>query len=201
MNVFTVYRLVSPYFRRRRMARMAAMLGIDHRTTVLDVGGSWANWYLLPVRPQVVRLNLDPNHADVIGDGCALPFRDKAFDIVFSNSVIEHVADPAAMAREVRRVGRAYWVQAPDFWFPIEPHLVGPFVHWLPAPWRQRVARWFSVRGWTLPADVPWILSEVRLPTAADMRRWFPGGMLLRERFIGLPKSLVMVRSSARIRE
>ena len=75
------------------------------------------------------------------GDGRALPFRDEAFDVVFSNSVIEHVGDAASQrrfAREVARVGRAYWVQTPNRWFPVEQHLLTPLVHWLPKSWQRR---------------------------------------------------------------
>jgi SAM-dependent methyltransferase len=38
------------------------------------------------------------------GDGTALPFRDGAFDLVLSHSVIEHVANPLEYLKEARRV-------------------------------------------------------------------------------------------------
>ena len=38
------------------------------------------------------------------GDGTALPFRNAAFDLVLSHSVIEHVANPLEYLKEARRV-------------------------------------------------------------------------------------------------
>src|ERR1019366_4814761 len=75
------------WFRSRRMRRFARELHISAEPRVLDVAGA-PSW--------------------VAGDGRTLPFRDEAFDVVFSNSVIEHVGDAPAQrrfAREVARVG------------------------------------------------------------------------------------------------
>ena len=86
----------------------------------------------------------------VAGDGRSLPFRDGSFDVVFSNSVIEHVGDAASQrrfAREVARVGRAYWVETPNRWFPVEQHLLTPLVHWLPAAWQGAIVPRFTVVG------------------------------------------------------
>jgi SAM-dependent methyltransferase len=44
------------------------------------------------------------NAAFVQGDGTRLPFRDGAFDLVFSHSVIEHVEDALRYLRECHRV-------------------------------------------------------------------------------------------------
>ena len=57
-------------------------------------------------------------------------FKDKSFDAVFSNSVIEHVGtfeDQKMMANEVIRVTNFYFIQTPNLYFPIEPHFLVPF--------------------------------------------------------------------------
>ncbi len=71
----------------------------------------------------------------VQGDACALPFADGAFDVVFSNAVIEHVGDrerQRAFVREALRVGNRVFLTTPNRWFPIEVHTRLPLVHWLP---------------------------------------------------------------------
>lgn len=40
----------------------------------------------------------------LVGDGCALPFRDDSFDMVVSFDVIQHVATPGSMIAEIARV-------------------------------------------------------------------------------------------------
>jgi hypothetical protein len=137
----------------------------------------------------------------VFADGCVLPFRDASFDVVFSNSVIEHVGDAASQARfaaEVRRVGRAYWVQTPNRRYFLETHLLTPFVHWLPPAWQARLLRHGSVWEWIVrPAPdrreyyLRHYLTRVRLLTARDLGRLFPGARILRERALGWTKSLV----------
>ena len=131
------------------MERFARELGITAATRVLDIGGTPECWQLLAIRPRVTLLNtprakgeLGGAESWVAGDGRALPFRDAAFDVVFSNSVIEHVGDRESQrrfAREVVRVGRSYWVQTPNRWFPVEQHLLTPVVHWLPRPWQRAI--------------------------------------------------------------
>lgn len=82
-------------FRRNRMARFRRAFPLTPQTRVLDVGGTSLNWTLLTVRPRITLLNLpSAGEATVVGDGRHLPFRDRSFDIVFSNSVIEHISSP-----------------------------------------------------------------------------------------------------------
>jgi 2-polyprenyl-3-methyl-5-hydroxy-6-metoxy-1,4-benzoquinol methylase len=66
-------------------------------------------------------------------------FQNDEFDIVFSNSVIEHVGsyeEQNLMASEVRRVGKRYFIQTPNLFFPIEPHFLFPFFQFLPLDYR-----------------------------------------------------------------
>lgn len=81
----------------------------------------------------------EQRHEDVqplAGDATDLrEFGDSSFDVVFSNSVIEHLftfENQRRMAREVQRVGKAFWVQTPNFWFPMEPHFHVPGWQWMP---------------------------------------------------------------------
>jgi hypothetical protein len=197
-------------FRARRMRQFAEWMNVTAHTRVLDVGGTPLNWSLCPVRPQVTLLNL-PRTAEslpvgfrrVIGDGCRLPFPNHSFEIVFSNSVIEHIPDGAArrqFANEVRRVAQAYWVQTPCRSFPIEPHLLTPLVHWLPHAWQAAIVRRATVWEWLerpSPDRRTYLLEhylrDIRLLSPAELAGLFPEARILRERFLGLTKSLIAV--------
>ncbi len=212
MSIHRLYHGISPLFRRRRWQRTAAALGaVD---TVLDVGGMPWGWEGSPIaRSKVTLLNLPgstPPAAEaadfgavVAGDGCALPFADGSFDVVYSNSVIEHLGTwerQQAFAREARRVGRRLWVQTPAREFFVEPHLVAPFIHWLPRAWQRQLIRHGTLRGWLERPDaraVEAFLAEVRLLTAAEMRELFPDCTIERERFLGLTKSYIAVRTAS----
>jgi hypothetical protein len=34
-------------------------------------------------------------------------------------------------------VADRYFVQAPNWWFPVDPHYLVPGIHWLPAAWQK----------------------------------------------------------------
>jgi SAM-dependent methyltransferase len=198
------------HFRRSRMRLFFEVLGAGERTRVLDVGGTELNWLVAGRRPLVTLANLPrgiqpafTGFAAVAATGCRLPFRDRSFDVVFSNSVIEHIADPGERRRfaaEIRRVGRSYWVQTPNRRFPVEPHLWTPFLHYLPRGVQRALVRRFTV--WELlerPTPdrrefyLEHYLNDVRLLDAEELRNLFPEARILRERFLGITKSLVAV--------
>jgi ubiquinone/menaquinone biosynthesis C-methylase UbiE len=193
------------------MLRFAQELRITGQTRVLDIGGTPDYWDMLPARPRLILLNTPRAREDlagavswVAGDGRQLPFRDGAFDVVFSNSVIEHVGDAESQRRfahEIARVGRAYWVQTPNRWFPVEQHLLTPFLHWLPKPWQRAIAPRFNVwRMLTRPSVdrrefyVEHYLRDVRLLSFREIQALFPRARVLRERFCGVTKSLVAMK-------
>jgi hypothetical protein len=138
----------------------------------------------------------------IVGDGCNLPFADGEFDVVFSNSVIEHLGrreSQVCFANEVRRVGKAYWVQTPDPRFFIEPHYLSPFIHWLPIPIRSRLVRYATLWGiLARPSDqeIKDRIEELRLIGAKEFRGLFPDAEIIVERFVGMPKSLVAKMAS-----
>jgi SAM-dependent methyltransferase len=108
-----------------------------------------------------------PQIAYVQGDGCALPFADRAFDLYFSNAVIEHVGGhdrQEAFVREALRVADRVFLTTPNRWFPIEVHTRLPLVHWLP----ERAAN----RAYDL-ARKPWA-KDNHLLGPAELRALFP---------------------------
>ena len=129
---------------------------------------------------------------------------DSSFDIAFSNSVIEHLftfENQSRMATEIRRVASAaYWVQTPNYWFPIEPHFLVPAWHWLPEDARVAILRRRGV-GWAGRCPDPEfarrVVEEHRLMRRRELARLFPDARIVGERFGGLVKSWTAVGTLA----
>jgi len=179
---------------------------------VLDVGGSALIWEFASVRPQLTVLNL-PGGVErtswpfdiVFGDGRNLPFGNGAFDIVFSNSVIEHVgsrADQEQFAREVARVGRHYWIQTPNRRFPVEMHIMLPLIHYLPRSWQAAIVNRFTLwERLVHPSEqarayyLHHFLHELNLLDSGELQTLFPNSTVISERILGIRKSLIAFRA------
>jgi hypothetical protein len=175
---------------------------------ILDVGGFPEFWKDSGVESHLTIINLqpitpptdNPKIVTAIADGTKLPYSDRSFDIVFSNSVIEHVHtfdQQRKFALECMRVGKALWIQTPALIFPIEPHYLTPLVHYLPKTWQRRFIRRFTVWAWLTHPNQEMVdryVDEIRLLTLAELKELFPNCEISRERFLGLIKSYVVVR-------
>lgn len=139
-----------------------------------------------------------------------LPFEDNFFDIVYCSSVIEHVTVPKSdvwtsvsgrefraiarrrqreFAAEIRRLGKSYYVQTPNKWFPIESHTWLPLVGFLPRRLQVSFIR-VSNRCWIKATSPDW-----NLLTAQDMGEMFPDSEIRYERFMGLKKSIMAIKN------
>lgn len=200
--------------RSRRITRLAE--DIFHRygsCRILDLGGTYYYWKIFPedwlekYNVTITLLNLDviplPPEAgkrfeSVVGDACKLSrYKENEFDLVHSNSVIEHVGtweDMSSMASESMRVGKAYYHQTPYFWFPIEPHFLCPLIHWLPLPVRAKIARRVALGNWpraeSFDAAMKAQTSAVLLDRSM-MKSLFRDAKIEFELFCGIPKSVV----------
>jgi hypothetical protein len=179
---------------------------------VLDIGGTPDYWMAFGseldwsrLKVSVVNITMArstrPEIVPLIGDARRMKdFKDLSFDIVHSNSVIEHVGrwdDMASMAAEIRRLAPRYFVQTPYFWFPIEPHARFPLLHWMPESWRYRILMRRSCGFWKKQPDVGSATKAIQSAVLLDKRQiefLFPDGKIVSERFFGLTKSLIAVR-------
>jgi hypothetical protein len=202
---------ISHRMRERRFRLFEKLVeGMPRPIRMLDVGGTNDFWehrgWAGREDVAITLVNLAPEprrHSNIlplVGDATDLSdHADNSYDIAFSNSVIEHLftyEQQARMAREMQRVARAYWVQTPNFWFPVEPHFLTPAWHWLPIGVRVAILRRRGV-GWAGrcqdPAHARRVISEIRLMRRRELQRLFPGATIVGERFGGLVKSWIAV--------
>src|SRR5665213_1562225 len=186
-------RLASPLAARaraRRHARFFALTRLSAGARVLDVGCGRIGLRALEPTLDITGVDLSerPNYPGPFVQADAsigLPFADGEFELVYCSSVIEHVPPPrrAAFAAAVRRVGRGWFVQTPAFSFPIEPHALLPFAHWLPPRLRRPY--------WKLGATGKW--EDISLLRRAELETLF--GPAQAERVGPLTKSWVCVRT------
>jgi SAM-dependent methyltransferase len=201
---------VANQMRRRRFVFFLSLLDrVPRPARILDVGGTREFWEtMLPQGTSgihVTLLNLRTQEVSGAGfDSVAGDARDlssyatKSFDVVFSNSVIEHLGpnfnDQMRMASEIRRVGARYFIQTPNRWFPIEPHFLTPGFQFFPLALRVWLVSHFSV-GWYPripdPAEARREVESVRLLGEREVRALFPDASIYTEKMLGLTKSFV----------
>ncbi len=188
-------RLASPLATRARARRHERFFALTHMpegARVLDVGCGALGLRALEPDLDITGVDLAerPDYPGrfVRADASAgLPFADDEFDLSYCSSVIEHIPPPrrAAFAAEIRRVGRGWFVQTPAYSFPLEPHSLLPFAHWLPPRARRPY--------WRLGAAGDW--EEIELLRRAEMESLF--GPALPERVGPLVKSWVCISPPA----
>lgn len=205
---------------RFRLARFSVFLDLvnsvpttDRPLRILDVGGVEVYWTdkrrLIPRAVEITLLNQDdlqfavkPGFVFLRGNACQMPeFANNSFDIVHSNSVIEHVgqwSNMMSMAQEIRRIAPRYFVQTPYFWFPIEPHARTPLLHWLPESLKFRLVMARKCGPfWSKAATVDEAMRTIQDSSLLDKRMFselFPDATIISEKFLGMTKSLMAVR-------
>ena len=207
----------SNYFRARRFPMIERMIAEIHadkgECRIIDVGGRQEYWD--PIKPALARYNvhitvtnLEKTQPDgarhfafEFANACDMSRYDTgAFDLAHSNSLIEHVGawrDMSACAREMRRVGRAYYVQTPYFWFPLEPHFRTPFYHWLPEQVRARMLMRGKLGYIGRANSMDEAMTSVQSACLLDRRQFatlFPDAEVGFERVLGMAKSLIARR-------
>lgn len=193
-------------WRDRRLAQFIEAVNPPKNAKILDLGGLPSMWGDAAHQFEITIVNLPDalskeQHAPgpcrmLEGDATNLRdlFEDQTFDIVFSNSVIEHVGDVTqqqAFANEVRRLGKAYWIQTPSNYFPIEAHTGVPFYWQMSESRRQRLQETWEQQ---LPLWSEMVRST-RVLTRSQMEALFPDSQIFVERKFGFEKSYTFYRA------
>lgn len=211
-NFFHPYKpySINSILRRRRFDLFKSLFAsLSRPIKILDVGGTQTFWERMGWSEEpgieIVILNLQrieityPNMQYVFGDARDMKqFRDNEFDIVFSNSVIEHITDydgQRLMAEEVMRVGKNLFLQTPNIFFPIEPHFLFPYFQFLPLNAKVWMVSHLNV-GWYKKEPQKHkaidICKSIRLLSKKELIKLFPDSDIYTERFLGMPKSFMV---------
>ena len=205
-------------FRSKRIVPLYQMIEKTYRkyghVNLVDIGGTKNYWDIVPYdyleknNVKITIVNLEDTALEdqdifsfIRADACNLfMFDDKQFHIAHSNSVIEHVGswpNMLSFAKELRRVANAYYVQTPNYWFPIEPHFMTPFLHWFPKPMFVWFVRKFqlghNIKASTLDEAIR-IVDRVNLLNKEMFCSLFYDSSLFVERLMLLPKSFIAIK-------
>lgn len=206
-------------FRSRRFARIQALieriLSEKGEASILDLGGRETYWQLGAdfiasnrhrLHITLVNLEKDPVEDTALFDSLTGDATDpdllagSHFDFVHSNSVIEHVGELDDMQRfadNTRRLGRRYYVQTPNYWFPFEPHFRVAGFQYLPRAARAALIQRFSLGFFPRienADDARDIIRHHHLIGTRRMRKLFSDAQVSHEKFFGLNKSIIAVR-------
>lgn len=207
-------------FRTKRFALLRPLieqaLSEKHQIEICDLGGTEVYWAIgaefLAAHAGRITITLVNNEEasapttdlfrTVSGDACSPAlFAGRTFDLVHSNSVIEHVGERdmmKAFADTVHRLSSRHFIQTPNYWFPLEPHFRFPGFQFLPVKLRAAMMERFNI-GFFPRAKTPeeaWRnVRDIRLLTARMMREFFPHSEIAIERVAGLSKSIMAIKS------
>ncbi len=199
-------------FRKRRFLFFKSLINtLPRPIKILDIGGTEMYWRRMNFADEkdisITLCNLDnqpvskKNFSFMQADATDLyMIKDKTFDVVFSNSVIEHLYTPEnqqKMANEIRRVGKNYFVQTPNLYFPIEPHWRFPLFQFLPFNTRVYLTQHFNLGRFPKTENKQLAeerVSEIILLSENQMKQLFPDGKCYEEKYLHLVKSITMYK-------
>jgi SAM-dependent methyltransferase len=200
---------LSNKFRRKRFYLFNQLIK-KHKSPVkiIDLGGTqefWENMGLVSDNVDVTIINVDtitvryPNFRFIQMDVKNLNvFKDKEFDIVFSNSLIEHVGDfseKKQIANQILRIGESIFIQTPNYYFPLEPHFLVPFFQFFPSTIKVWLLQHFNL-GWYNKfekKEAEKIVKDTNLLGYKDVKLLFPDAVIIKEKYLGFTKSFICV--------
>ncbi len=199
---------LSIYFRKRRFKLFYDLLKTKTDCKILDIGGFGNTLEIIDKdfcnKNKITILNLENvevsnmNIQFVLGDATESGlFSDKSFDVVYCNSVIEHVGDDEkrkVLSENIRKWGVRYFVQTPNYYFPYEPHFLIPFFHFFPVKLRAYLLNNFTLGSYRKESNLMSAIikvSSVRLLNLEELRSFFPGAKIIKEKFFFLNKSFI----------
>ena len=129
----------------------------------------------------------------IVADATALPFKDKAVKISFSNAVIEHVganSHQRKFADEIRRVSQKFYVTCPNKYFPFEFHYRLPLYQFVPKSIQKWLFQKFNIGLWY---ENKW--EDINLLSYRQLKKIFPETTLIKQRITFCAETLICFKN------
>lgn len=203
---------LSDVSRRKRMQFFKEFCGkIGRELKIADVGGTFYHWkgetdLLKSVKLTLLNTEEEPeelpaNVKFVKADARDLvAFRDAGFDIAYSNSVIEHFRtfeEQKTVAGNIMMIAPHYFVQTPNFYFPMEPHFLFPYFQLLPQGVKKKLVMNLDLGWYEKQPDehsAGELASSIRLLRLNELKQLFPGSKIYKEKLFMMNKSFIAYR-------
>jgi hypothetical protein len=189
----------------------------QNKFKILDIGGSFHYWHTVGVlNPEYFHVTLlnqqrvyipsgiTPGFASVKGDARSGAVDLSLYDLIFSNSTLEHLGSYDSMGVLAERIytsGKPYYIQTPSYWFPLEPHCRVPFFQFFPRSFRAWLIWHYKInyfpRGRSL-AECLKVSDSTILLTRKQMQKLFPDAEIMTEMMMGFPKSYTAFRGDVK---
>lgn len=185
-------------------------LNIPFPVRILDLGGSDYHWKnsgfagnenfrITLVNTEIQDISEMDNFTFLEKDVTDLNlFKDGEFDIVYSNSLIEHINSDELqkkLADDIRRIGKHYFVQTPNYYFPVEPHFLFPFFQFLPLSIKTELIMNYDLGWYKKQQDKKSAIElaeSVKLLKKKELKKLFPDGNIYQEKYLFLNKSFII---------
>ncbi|MBP9192380.1 MAG: methyltransferase domain-containing protein [Ignavibacteria bacterium] len=203
---------VSEKYRKKRFEffrEYCSSLNLPVPVRILDLGGSDYHWKKSEFAGnkdfQITIINTENQNVSELDNFIFInkdvtdlgSFKAGEFDIVYSNSLIEHINTEklqSHLAKDIRRIGKHYFIQTPNYYFPMEPHFLFPFFQFLPLKIKARLIMKFDLGWYKKQPDKEKALelaASVRLLNKSELKKLFPGGNIYHEKYLFLNKSFI----------
>lgn len=224
-----IAKLFSQWSRNKRAKMFWEQMRPTKESKILDLGSEDGSHIanLIPYRDNVMLADISEElleaahqkygfNITLLNESGELPFEDNQFDIVYCNSVIEHVGPIKVscwdikdgkrfnelsferqqdFADEIKRVGKSYFVQTPNKYFIMESHTWVPIIQHLPRKLLVKTIVWLN-KWWVKKTSPDWSLLGVK-----QFRTLFPDAFMLKEKVCGLTKSIIAVKQMSQNNE
>ena len=202
---------LSNKFRRKRFVIFREILdSLSQPVKILDLGGTENFWLQMGITEsdpyRICILNTEKitttlkNINYMRGSAADFAEYNIDFDVIFSNSLIEHLGSHGLrkkMADSIISEGKPYFIQTPNYYFPVEPHFLFPCFQYMPRKLKVSLVSNFDMGWYKKTKDKTTageIIDSVYLLNKNEVAELFPGAEIILEKFLGLNKSVIALK-------